>query len=179
MTRQNHQGTCAHCGESFAYHLIHNGFNESCYAYCAACGMTALIDTLYKDRAADGLPRHRAITEGGERFLASCSCGGSFRAGAAPRCPHCREILSANEAASWIERQLQAQAKVGTGSVTGRASTPSLLRIGLSRTHGGQLRLPVRPPNQRMKLSWRGGRLKGNGLILMAAAAPRSLCAIR
>jgi len=31
----------------------------------------------------------------------------------------------------------------------------------------------------RMKLSWRGGRSKGNGLILMAAAAPRSLCAIR
>jgi len=34
-------------------------------------------------------------------------------------------------------------------------------------------------PNQRMKLTWRGGRLKGNGLLLMAAAAPRSLCAIR
>jgi hypothetical protein len=33
--------------------------------------------------------------------------------------------------------------------------------------------------NQRMKLSWRGGRLKGNGSVLMAAAAPRSLCAIR
>jgi hypothetical protein len=30
-----------------------------------------------------------------------------------------------------------------------------------------------------MKLSWRGGRLKGIGLILIAAAAPRSLCAIR
>jgi len=35
------------------------------------------------------------------------------------------------------------------------------------------------PPNQRMKLSWRGGRLKGKGSILIAAAAPRSLCAIR
>jgi len=34
-------------------------------------------------------------------------------------------------------------------------------------------------PNQRMKLAWRGGRSKGNGSILMAAAAPRSLCAIR
>ena len=34
-------------------------------------------------------------------------------------------------------------------------------------------------PNQRMKLTWRGGRSKGNRLILMAAAAPRSLCAIR
>jgi hypothetical protein len=33
-------------------------------------------------------------------------------------------------------------------------------------------------PNQRMKLSWRGGHLKGKGSILMVAAAPRSLCAI-
>ena len=35
------------------------------------------------------------------------------------------------------------------------------------------------PPNQRMKLSWRGGRSKGNSSVLIAAAAPRSLCAIR
>ena len=34
-------------------------------------------------------------------------------------------------------------------------------------------------PNQRMKLSWRGGRIKGNKPVLMAVAAPRSLCAIR
>ena len=34
-------------------------------------------------------------------------------------------------------------------------------------------------PNMRMKLPWRGGRLKGNRSVLMAAAAPRSLCAIR
>ena len=34
-------------------------------------------------------------------------------------------------------------------------------------------------PNQRLKLSGRGGRLKGKGLVLIAAAAPRSLSAIR
>ena len=34
-------------------------------------------------------------------------------------------------------------------------------------------------PNMRMKLSWRGGRLKGNGSVLSAAAAGRSLSAIR
>ena len=34
-------------------------------------------------------------------------------------------------------------------------------------------------PNPRLKLSGRGGRLKGNGLVLIAAAAPRSLSAIR
>ncbi len=38
---------------------------------------------------------------------------------------------------------------------------------------------PAVPPNQRMKLTWRGGRSKGNGSLLMAAAAPRSLCTIR
>ncbi len=31
----------------------------------------------------------------------------------------------------------------------------------------------------RMKLAWRGGRLKGNRSILLAATAPHSLCAIR
>jgi len=36
-----------------------------------------------------------------------------------------------------------------------------------------------RVPNQRMKLAWRGGRLREKGSILIAAAAPRSLCAIR
>ena len=34
-------------------------------------------------------------------------------------------------------------------------------------------------PNQRMKLSPRGGRLKEKRSILIAAAAGRSLCAIR
>ena len=34
-------------------------------------------------------------------------------------------------------------------------------------------------PNMRMKLSWRGGRLKGRESVLIAAAAPRSLGAIR
>ena len=33
--------------------------------------------------------------------------------------------------------------------------------------------------NQRLKLSGCGGRLKGNGSVLIAAAAPRSLSAIR
>ena len=34
-------------------------------------------------------------------------------------------------------------------------------------------------PNQRLKLTARGGRLVGNGSILSAAAAGRSLSAIR
>lgn len=101
MARKQDPGVCDRCGRSFGYHLIHNGFNETCYAYCADCGMTAFMDTYYEDRP--GLPRHRAITSGAERFLAPCECGGSFEPGAAPRCPHCRNVLSANAAATWIE----------------------------------------------------------------------------
>jgi hypothetical protein len=37
----------------------------------------------------------------------------------------------------------------------------------------------VTPPNQRLKLSARGGRLVGKGSLLIAAAAGRSLSAIR
>jgi len=36
-----------------------------------------------------------------------------------------------------------------------------------------------RQPNQPMKLSWCGGPSKGNRPVLMAAATPRSLWAIR
>ena len=103
MTRENSEGTCDKCGRTFGYYLVHNGFNESCYAYCAGCGMTAIMNTQYQDRAAEGLPRHRSITPEGEPFLAPCTCGGAFKADAAPRCPHCHEPLSATAAASWIE----------------------------------------------------------------------------
>jgi len=37
----------------------------------------------------------------------------------------------------------------------------------------------VAQPNQRMKLTARGGRLRKKGSLLIAAAAPRSLSAIR
>ena len=101
--REKSTGTCEHCRGTFGYYLIHNGFNESTYAYCAACGMTAILDTNYRDRAMEGLPMHRAITAGGERFLTACSCGGTFEVGASPRCPRCRGFLSATVAAGYIE----------------------------------------------------------------------------
>ena len=43
----------------------------------------------------------------------------------------------------------------------------------------GEGRCAKRAPNQRLKLSGCGGRLKGKGTVLIAAAAPRSLSAIR
>jgi hypothetical protein len=47
-----------------------------------------------------------------------------------------------------------------------------------SFTHTG-VRFAKRLPNQRLKLTARGGRLMGNGSVLSAAAAGRSLSAIR
>jgi hypothetical protein len=105
MTRKNGQGQCDKCDRTFGYYLINNGLNESCYAYCFRCGMTAVMDTNYEDRTSEGLPRHRSITLKGERYLAPCVCGGAFKAGAAPRCPHCDQGLSATAASSWIEEE--------------------------------------------------------------------------
>jgi hypothetical protein len=65
------------------------------------------------------------------------------------------------------------------------------LRLRLSVGHGWLLRVTLAPilvcetisvwppPNQRLKLTARGGRVRGNGSILSAAAAGRSLSAIR
>ena len=40
-----------------------------------------------------------------EPYLQACPCGGRFRRGASPRCPSCREKLSATHAATHIEAQ--------------------------------------------------------------------------
>ncbi|MBI1784131.1 hypothetical protein HYR69_03225 [Candidatus Sumerlaeota bacterium] len=101
MTRTKEQGICEHCRKALGYYLIHNGFDESSYAYCDKCGMTALLNTYYEDQP--GIPRHRCITSEGENRLAACSCGGSFRSGASPRCPHGYRPMSAVLATEFIE----------------------------------------------------------------------------
>ena len=94
MSRERNVGICEHCGREFGYYLIHNGFNDSSYAYCNQCGAVAILDLWGAPRAVT-LERFQAITEDVEPFLKPCRCGGSFRAGAAPRCPHCHRPLSA------------------------------------------------------------------------------------
>ncbi|HEX9138089.1 MAG TPA: hypothetical protein VF905_14290, partial [Nitrospirota bacterium] len=69
MNRASDKGRCENCGREFGYYLIHNGFNERCYAYCEDCGATAILDCLSQDRAEEGLPRHAAITVKSEMFL--------------------------------------------------------------------------------------------------------------
>jgi len=97
-------GTCEHCGAQFPYYMIHNGFNDSAYAYCDRDGTTALLD-VYALRPADvRFEPFMRITKDIEPFLRPCNCGGRFTASASPRCPKCRHELSATDAAAWIER---------------------------------------------------------------------------
>jgi hypothetical protein len=44
MARQHDTGHCEHCNKAFVYYLINNGFSDSAYAYCDACGLTVLLD---------------------------------------------------------------------------------------------------------------------------------------
>jgi len=104
MAREQKVGVCEHCRQRFGFYLIHNGFNGSAYAYCEACGMTALLDGMKVPKGIEVALDH-SITPGIEPHLAHCPCGGAFRAGASPRCPHCREPLSAARASEYIERQ--------------------------------------------------------------------------
>jgi hypothetical protein len=96
-------GTCDACAQQFSYDLVHNGFNDSAYAYCDRCGCTALISAWTAHPPDAPIKFQRAITEDVEPFLLGCSCGGHFRANGAPRCPSCKAALSADAAASYIE----------------------------------------------------------------------------
>jgi hypothetical protein len=98
----NDKGICEHCGESFGYRLIHNGFNESAYAYCDTCGMTALLDG-WKIPQSITIQIHQGITPEVEQHLMPCKCGGHFVHSAFPRCPKCLKPLSAEKATKWIE----------------------------------------------------------------------------
>lgn len=99
------EATCAHCSARFGYFLVHNGFNDSAYAYCDTCGKTAILSGWAKNIPADvGLPMHQPITPAIETHLDACSCGGRFRAHASPRCPHCRYLLDAAGLTAEIEQ---------------------------------------------------------------------------
>jgi hypothetical protein len=103
MSRTDGFGACEGCGTTFPYHLIHNGFNESAYAYCSDCGQTALLDG-WRMPDAVAIEVRGPVPSGKESLLQPCSCGGRFRGSASPRCPSCRHELSAVHAGEWIER---------------------------------------------------------------------------
>jgi len=98
---------CESCGKKINYLFIHNGFNESSYAYCDKCGKTALFDTSMVPNSLKELfnqnSRHNVISKELENHIMSCDCGGRYRHGASPRCPHCNKELSAMYAKRYIE----------------------------------------------------------------------------
>ena len=96
-------GTCERRAAEFPYHIIHNGFNDSAYAYCDRDGTTALLDVYALAPAGVRLEPFKRITRDIEPFLRACTCGGRFTASASPRCPKCRYELSATDAAASIE----------------------------------------------------------------------------
>jgi hypothetical protein len=104
-------GTCEHCSQTFRYQLVHNGFNDSAYAYCDRCGYTVTVDAWSQHPPRLGLQYHRPLPREAEPFLRPCPCGGAFREGAHPRCPNCKQPLSADLATSYIEANARGTAK--------------------------------------------------------------------
>ncbi len=103
-------GKCDSCSKSFQYDLLHNGFNESTYAYCNECGMLAILSA-WKVPTGIKLNAQQMIEPEIESYLAPCQCGGQFKAGASPRCPHCHIPLSTDKATKWIEANAPGTAK--------------------------------------------------------------------
>src|SRR5206468_3738208 len=104
-------GCCEHCGGTFPYQLIHNGFNDSAYAYCDHCSFTVLLNGWNHTAQRIGLRIHQRIDPDIETLLKPCPCGNTFRANADPKCPHCARALSAVKARTYIERDAPGTAK--------------------------------------------------------------------
>jgi hypothetical protein len=101
------KGDCEHCHREYRYSLWHSGFGDNSYAYCEECGMLATLS--YSNQQVSEFPTLSAhcqeIDESWEPLLRHCACGGRFRKGATPRCPHCFQPLSAIYATEHMERQ--------------------------------------------------------------------------
>jgi hypothetical protein len=104
-------GICEHCQRHLDYALIHNGFNDSAYAYCDTCGCTAVISGWSPKPQQAMLRVHQRIDTEIEDYLERCQCGGHFSAKASPRCPFCKNELSASAATTWIEANAQGTSK--------------------------------------------------------------------
>jgi DNA-directed RNA polymerase subunit RPC12/RpoP len=107
----NPAGSCDHCGGGFRYRLIHNGFNDSAYAYCDRCSFTILLSGWHPAAQRVHLAIHQRIASAIEVLLKPCPCGGVFHSSADPKCPSCSWSLSATTATSYIERNAPGTAK--------------------------------------------------------------------
>jgi hypothetical protein len=98
-------GKCGYCKSAFKLDLLHCGFGDCSYAYCNSCGKTALLSGWSKKWPVGVKCTQAEISAEMEVHLEPCSCGGSFLKGSSPRCPECKQPLSASEATSYIEDQ--------------------------------------------------------------------------
>lgn len=99
------KGTCEHCERQFEYEIYHCGLSDCSYAYCGQCGMVAILSMW--DERWPNLPNfevRKEICLAMESHLKPCECGGFFKKGNNPRCPNCHKPLSAELAASYIEK---------------------------------------------------------------------------
>jgi hypothetical protein len=71
--RGDGEGACRACDARFAYMMIHNGFNDSAFAYCDSFGGTVLLD-LWTAPPGVGLS-YGPIPKEAESRLARCPCG--------------------------------------------------------------------------------------------------------
>jgi hypothetical protein len=105
MNDTNWTGTCSQCNATFSIEIFHNGFGDTSYAYCGACGMTAILSGWSKLWPQGVKLTQAEITLEMETHLQACGCGGRFAKGNSPRCPKCKSPLSAEGAAEYLERQ--------------------------------------------------------------------------
>jgi DNA-directed RNA polymerase subunit RPC12/RpoP len=94
---------CSRCARSFEYYRIDNQINDSWYIYCAKCGSTGL---LYSRNAFPQDVYEKSgyeLASEAEPFLPACSCGGTFKHGAHPRCPYCGLELSRDEIVEMLD----------------------------------------------------------------------------
>lgn len=119
-----HTQECKSCGEESKGEIYHLGFSNMDCMYCDSCPRVLLLNdrNLLKSKGIV-LPNHRAgdesweyydrhllpIYEKIETLFKSCSCGGNFKASAAPRCSICNDYLSGikpdlDKPSTWLSR---------------------------------------------------------------------------
>lgn len=104
------QAHCPACAGPFQFGLVHNGFNQSSYAYCGRCGAIALCSHwTWPAGILEG--EHGPLVPEQIAHLKPCACGGAFHTHAMPRCPSCGIALDPVEAAVWIEAEAEGTAK--------------------------------------------------------------------
>ncbi len=138
MNRKKDPGICETCHQAFGYHLIHNGFNDSSYAYCDRCGKTCLLDHWHKSIPKGIKLKYEVVDNRVARLLKQCECGGTFKKGASPRfVVHiairlCLPLKPLNT----LSRMLQGAKTDGDGKRIGKVYTASSSRIRLWKIIG-------------------------------------------